>query len=65
MNTAHARSGLMRLQELLKSPTQTDIKIVVRQLNFLDGNRYCRVNSVRKFVGKQKIRLFDSVQVNF
>jgi hypothetical protein len=32
-------TGLMRLQELLKSPTQTDIKIVVRQLNFLDGNR--------------------------
>ncbi|XP_023339114.1 glutamate receptor ionotropic, kainate 2 [Eurytemora carolleeae] len=32
-------SGLMRLQELLKSPTETDIKIVVKQLNFQDGNK--------------------------
>ena len=29
--------GLVRLQELLKSPTQSDIKIVVRKLNFLDN----------------------------
>ena len=29
----------MRLQELLKSPTKTDVKIVVRQLNFVEGNR--------------------------
>ena len=30
----------MRLQELLKSPTKTDVKIVVRQLDFVEGNRY-------------------------
>ena len=28
--------GLVRLQELLKAPTQSDIKIVVRQLSFKD-----------------------------
>ena len=30
--------GLVRLQELLKSPTHSDIKIVVRKLNFLDND---------------------------
>ena len=30
--------GLVRLQELLKSPTKSDIKIVVRKLNFLDND---------------------------
>ena len=29
-------SGLVRLQELLKAPTKSDVKIVVRQLNFKD-----------------------------
>ena len=28
--------GLVRLQELLKSPTQSDRKIVVKKLNFQD-----------------------------
>ena len=30
--------GLVRLQELLKSPTQSDIKIVLRKLNFIDND---------------------------
>ena len=28
--------GLMRLHELLKAPTDSDIKIIVKQLNFKD-----------------------------
>ena len=28
--------GLVRLQELLKAPTQRDVKVVVKQLSFLD-----------------------------
>ena len=33
--------GLVRLQELLKAPTQSDVKIVVRQLSFKeDKNRW-------------------------
>ena len=32
--------GLIRLQELLKSPTQSDIKISVRQLPSDDDYRY-------------------------
>ena len=31
--------GLVRLQELLKSPTQSDVKIVVRQLPSEDDYR--------------------------
>ena len=30
--------GLVRLQELLKSPTDSDIKIVVEQLDFKDAD---------------------------
>ena len=30
--------GLIRLQELLKSPTDSDIKIVVKKLNFNDND---------------------------
>ena len=30
--------GLMRLHELLKAPTDTDIKIIVKQLNFKDAD---------------------------
>ena len=37
--------GLVRLQELLKSPTQSDVKIVVRQLPSEDDYR-----SVEKYV---------------
>ena len=29
--------GLVRLQELLKTPTQSDIKIVLKKLNFLNN----------------------------
>ena len=32
--------GLVRLQELLKSPTQSDVKIVVRQLPQDEDYRY-------------------------
>ena len=30
--------GLMRLHELLKAPTDSDIKIIVKQLNFKDAD---------------------------
>ena len=39
--------GLVRLQELLKAPTQSDVKIVVRQLIFKDDkNKYEKVKSL-------------------
>lgn len=33
--------GLVRLQELLKSPTQSDVRVVVRQLPADDDYRFC------------------------
>ncbi len=35
--------GLVRLQELLKSPTQSDVKIVVRQLPADEDYRYTKL----------------------
>lgn len=54
--------GLIRLQELLKSPTQSDIKISVRQLPSDDDYRYIKHTLFDDFSNMRYERVFVALK---